>query len=74
MNLQNINYTVSYWNIAHHGMSTFSTVVDLDGDYMSELQRAMNSELENYDLLGSIIVKAYRDGVGYEEISLEVTK
>ena len=72
MNLQRVIYNVSFWTISHSGSATYSTTVDLDGDYMSELQKDMNSEMEKYNTLGSIIVSAYRDGV--EEISLEVTK
>lgn len=65
MNLQKVNYNVSFWTISHSGNATYSTTVDLDGDYMSELQQAMNSEVEKYNTLGSIITSAYTDIKGY---------
>ena len=61
MQLERVQYSVSYWDATHHNISVFHTVVDLDGDYVAELKKAMDSELSGYNLYGSILCNAYRD-------------
>ena len=71
MQLENITYSVYFWDAGHSGGATYTATVDMEGDYVSELKQASEKELARYNLLGSIICNAFRDEKhGYAELDL----
>jgi hypothetical protein len=75
MQLENITYSVYFWNANHSGAATFTETVNMEGDYLSDLKQASEKELAKYDLLGSIICNAFRDEKhGYAELDLKAVK